>query len=257
MPKNETLLVDDPPSGTEENPSFINKFPVCDLREEFERVALDLSSATEDTADSGLGCFTVSGPDALESEESSSGVWGWTESGEDDSGSEDYLTADEDADSVCPTDSSRGLCTPERERLNQTTSWSCEEENVSRSESSCSSYKSTHSTSERPEEFQLRTFLADEFPSKLDAEVLLAVTGTDIDEQLFPCISRWRNIVCSYSESQRLRWPSVTVAIRQTESQTSTPRRLTHSWLTGSPTFLSMNKSIPASYVYNNSPNKH
>lgn len=127
-------------------------------------------------------------------------------------------------------------------------------------------------------------FLLSDSPSKLDSEVWFAVTGIDIDEQRFPCISRWRNVVGSYPESQRhrqakpdesflfavifikmkslilvwfIRWPSVTVTNRHTTSQTSTPRRITHSWLTGSPSFLNMNKFIPASCVYNGSPSKH
>ncbi|KAK3522232.1 hypothetical protein QTP70_034129 [Hemibagrus guttatus] len=259
-----TLLDDRLPPGTPANQnswtegnssaSFSNRFPVCDLRNEFERVALKRSSGAEDTADSGLGCLTASGSDV--SDGSSLGAWDWTESEEDNSSSEEYLTADEDTD--CQPDSSRGPCTQAQECLDHTSPWSCEEEeNLSSSVSSCSSYKSTHSTPEDLEEFQPQVFLTNESPSKLDSEVLLAVTGTDIDEQRFPHISRWRNFVCSYPEPQRHRWPSVTVMIRHTESQTSTPRRLTHSWLTGSPSFLSMNKLIPASCVYNGSPNKH
>lgn len=126
--------------------------------------------------------------------------------------------------------------------------------------------------------------LLSEFPSKLDGEVSLAVTGADIDEQRFPCISRWRNVVSAYPESEKhryakpgeffsfavifvqmrssilvlsFRWPSIRVTNRYTESQTSTPRTLTHRWLTGSPSFLNTNKFIPELCVYNGSPGKH
>ncbi|XP_034168686.2 ankyrin repeat and LEM domain-containing protein 2 isoform X1 [Pangasianodon hypophthalmus] len=261
-PKIDMLLDDHLPSGTSEDrdswteenvsASFSNRFPVCDLRNEFERVALDLSSGAEDTADSGLGCLNVSGSDG--SDGSSLGAWDWTESEEDNSSSEEYHTADEDTDAVCQTDSSVGPCTPARGILDHTSPWSCEQEDLSSSVSSCSSYKSTHSTPEYPEEFQPHVFLTGESPSKLDSEVLLAVTGIDIDEQRFPCISRWRNTVCSYPESQKHQWPTLVVMNKHTESETSTPRRLTHSWLRGSPSFLSMNKFIPASSVYNGSP---
>ncbi|XP_060752103.1 ankyrin repeat and LEM domain-containing protein 2 isoform X1 [Tachysurus vachellii] len=253
-----TLLDDHLPPGTpacRDNWTEGNRFPVCDLRNEFERVALDRSSGAEDTADSGLGCLTASGSDG--SDGGSLGAWDWTESEEDDSSSEEYHTADEDTDIIRQTNSSGGTCTPAHECLDHTSPLSCEEEDLCSSVSSCSSYKSSHSTPEHIKEFQPQVFLADESPSKLDSEVLLAVTETDMDEQRFPLINRWRNIVCSYPESQRHRWPSVTVTIRHTGNQTSTPRRLTHSWLTGSPSFLSINKLIPASCVYSGSPNKH
>lgn len=131
---------------------------MCNLRNEFERVALERSSDAEDTADSGLGSLTVSGSDG--SDGSSLGAWDWTESEEDNSSSEEYLTADEDTDTDCQPDSSRGPRTQARECLDHTSPWSCEdEENLSRSVSSCSSYKSTHSTPEDLEEFQPQVFL--------------------------------------------------------------------------------------------------
>ncbi|XP_053332289.1 ankyrin repeat and LEM domain-containing protein 2 isoform X1 [Clarias gariepinus] len=256
IPSNIEALHDDPPptgtsvdrdSWTELNDSssVSSRFPVCDLRNEFERVALKRSPAAEDSTDSGLDNLSVSGSEELN--ECSLGAWDWSEREAGDSGSEDYHTADEDTDSVCLTDSGRGISTPARGP----------EEVLSSSESSCSSYKSTHSSPEGPEEVQPQVFLAGDSPSKLDNEVLLAVTGADVDDQRFPCISRWRNRVCSYPESQRHRWPSVLVMNRHTERQTSTPRRLTHSWLTGSPSFLGPNKFFPASCVYNGSPDKH
>ncbi|XP_060764695.1 palmitoyltransferase ZDHHC8B-like isoform X3 [Neoarius graeffei] len=251
-PKIDTLLDDQLSPGTSvardswtegnASASFSNRFPVCDLRNEFEKVALDLAPGAEDSADSGLGCLAASGLDG-----SSLEAWGRTEREEDDSGSEEYHTADEDTDAVCQTHSSGVPVTRARGILDHTSSCSCEDEDLSSSVSSCSSYKSTHSTPDHAEEFQPCVFLAGDSPSKLDSEVWFAVTGIDIDEQRFPCISRWRNVVGSYPESQRHRWPSVTVTNRHTTSQTSTPRRITHSWLTGSPSFLNMNKFIPAS----------
>ncbi|XP_053501945.1 ankyrin repeat and LEM domain-containing protein 2 isoform X1 [Ictalurus furcatus] len=264
-PKINTLLDDhlspvtsaDRDSRTEGNgsESFINKFPVCDLRNEFERVALDRTSGAEDATDSGLGCLTGSGSDGLDG--SSLGAWDWTQNEEDDSSSDEYHTADEDTDAVCQTDSSREPCTPPRAILDRTGPWNCEEEELSSSVSSCSSYKSTHGSPQHLEAFQPCVFLAGESPSKLDSQVLSALTGIDVDEQRFPCISRWRNIVCSYPESQQHRWPSIMVTNRRTESQTSTPRRLTHSWLTGSPGFLRVNNFMPVPCVYNQSPSKH
>ncbi|XP_017345353.1 ankyrin repeat and LEM domain-containing protein 2 isoform X2 [Ictalurus punctatus] len=264
-PKISTLLDDhlspvtsvDRDSRTEGNgsESFVNKFPVCDLRNEFERVALDRTSGAEDATDSGLGCLPGSSSDGLDG--SSLGAWDWTQNEEDDSSSDEYHTADEDADAVCQTDSSREPRTPPRAILDRTGPWNCEEEELSSSVSSCSSYKSTHGSPQHLEEFQPCVFLAGESPSKLDSQVLSALTGIDVDEQRFPCISRWRNIVCSYPESQQHRWPCIMVTNRHTESQTSTPRRLTHSWLTGSPGFLRVNNFMPAPCVYNQSPNKH
>ncbi|KAF5906917.1 ankyrin repeat and LEM domain-containing protein 2, partial [Clarias magur] len=180
-------------SWTELNESSVSRFPVCDLRNEFERVALKQSSAAEDSTDSGLGCLSVSGSEELD--ERSLGAWDWTEREEGDSSSEDYHTADEDTDSVCLTDGAVGRTGP----------WPSGEEVLSSSVSSCSSYRSTRSSPEGPEEVQPQVFLAGDSPSKLDSEVLLAVTGADVDDQLFPCISRWRNCVCSYPESQRHR----------------------------------------------------
>lgn len=160
MPKTDKLLDDHLSPGTsavrdswtEGNgpASFSTGFPVCDLRNEFERVALDRSSAAEDTADSGLDCLTASGAEELEG--SSLSMGDWAERQEDDSSSEEYHTADEDADS------SGGACTPAVRILHRT--WSCEEADLGSSVSSCSSYQSTHSTPEHPEVLQTHVFLA-------------------------------------------------------------------------------------------------
>lgn len=126
---------------------------MCDLRNEFERVALDLSCGAEDASDSGLGSPAASGSDGLD--RSFLGAWDWTENDEDNSNSEEYHTADEDSE--C----SRGPCTPTLENLDQNSSWSCEEEDRRSSVSSCSSYKSTYSTPEHSEELLLHVFLTE------------------------------------------------------------------------------------------------
>ncbi|KAK1800798.1 hypothetical protein P4O66_005979 [Electrophorus voltai] len=77
----------------------------------------------------------------------------------------------------------------------------------------------------------MESFVIDS-PTKLDNDVLLALTGLEIDQQLYPCIAKWRNTVVSYPEPQRQRWPGVKV--------TANPNRLTRSWLTGSPSFLGL-----------------
>lgn len=164
--KMDTLLNDhlspgksaDRDSWTEGNcsASSSNRFPVRDLSNEFERVALDWSSGAEDMADSGLGCITASSSEGLES---SLGTWDLTKREEDDFSSEEYYTADEDTDTECQTTSRGGSPTPARRILNHTSPWSCEEEDLSSSVSSCSSYRSTHSTPEHPEESQPQVFL--------------------------------------------------------------------------------------------------
>lgn len=136
---------------------FSPRLPVCDLRNEFERVALDCFSGAEDTADSGLGCLTVSASGGLN--ESSLGALDETEREEDDSGSEEYHTADEDTDAECQAVSRVGPCTPARATLNHSRAWSSEEDDLSSSVSSCSSFKSAYSTPEHPEEFQTEGFL--------------------------------------------------------------------------------------------------
>ncbi|XP_007250301.3 ankyrin repeat and LEM domain-containing protein 2 [Astyanax mexicanus] len=223
---------------TEENsPGSLNKkSPVCDLRQEFEKVSFD------QTVDSGVGCHVSSGCLGGDSgldlaDRSSLGGWEWRE--DDDASSEEYYTADEDEEEVpCQTDGSGGRRLSECGILARSSPVSC---------SSGSSYKSTNSTPEErwmTDEIWQNTFLAGDSPTKLDNEVLLAISGADADHQLYPCINKWKNVVLSFPEAQRLRWLSVNVWNRNPESQMSTPRRLTRSWLTGSPSFLNMKKCI-------------
>ncbi|XP_036451588.1 ankyrin repeat and LEM domain-containing protein 2 isoform X2 [Colossoma macropomum] len=238
-------------SGTDENSpgSFHKKYPVCDLLQEFERVSL--SQASEDSADSGLGCLAGS------RERSSVREREWTE--DDDSSSEEYYTADEGTDTLCQEDGSGGQGLPACGILARPSPGSRGEWDLNSSGSSNSSYKSTLSIPEETgttEGLWQNIFLTGESPAKLDNEVLLAITGMDIEEQLYPCVTKWKNTVLSYPESQRQRWPNVSLMNRYPESKTSTPHRLTRSWLTGSPSFLNMKKFIPGPCMYNSTPSK-
>uniref|UniRef100_A0A4W3JGB7 Ankyrin repeat and LEM domain-containing protein 2 n=1 Tax=Callorhinchus milii TaxID=7868 RepID=A0A4W3JGB7_CALMI len=64
--------------------------------------------------------------------------------------------------------------------------------------------------------------LSDE-PSKLDRDVLAAVKGVDIDGQMFPCLSRWKTGLQSYSASEMESWPSPAVLKRRPNMQSLTP----------------------------------
>ncbi|KAI4878361.1 hypothetical protein NFI96_014003 [Prochilodus magdalenae] len=236
--------------------SFHQKSPVCDLLQEFERVSL--SQAMENTVDSGLGYLAgFRGGDGLSlADQGSVRTREWTE--DDDSSSEEYYTADEGTDAPGQEDGSRGQCLPASGILARATPWSRGEQDLNSSGSSYSSYKSTRSAPDEmriTEELWQNVFLTGESPSKLDNKVLVAMTGVCIDEQLYPCITKWKNTVLSYPEPQRQRWPNITLMNRCPESKTSTPRRLTRSWLTGSPSFLNM-KFLTRPRVYNSTPSK-
>ncbi|XP_076876708.1 ankyrin repeat and LEM domain-containing protein 2 [Brachyhypopomus gauderio] len=186
-------------------------FPVCNLLHEFERVSFDQTSAdtADSTVDSGLGFLTLpgsgEGDDLCAADRSSLRGSEWTQTEENDSGSEEYYTADEDTEE----DGHERSLFSVGGTLAQTIPWSHGERGRSNSESTCSSYKSTCSVPEegRPTEgFWQNVFLAEALPTKLDSDVLLALMGTEIDEQLYPCVTKWRNSVLSYPESQRQRY---------------------------------------------------
>lgn len=114
---------------------------------------MDGSSSSEDTeADSGLDCPTVCCAEELDG--SCLGAWDWPEREEDDFSSEEYHTADEDSDSTGRP------CTSVLRILKPSSGRNCEEDYLSSSVSSCSSYKSVHSTPERPKELLTPVFLA-------------------------------------------------------------------------------------------------
>eukprot|EP00062_Callorhinchus_milii_P016274 gi/632967416/ref/XP_007899966.1/ PREDICTED: ankyrin repeat and LEM domain-containing protein 2 isoform X2 [Callorhinchus milii] len=66
-------------------------------------------------------------------------------------------------------------------------------------------------------------FLVGDEPSKLDRDVLAAVKGVDIDGQMFPCLSRWKTGLQSYSASEMESWPSPAVLKRRPNMQSLTP----------------------------------
>ncbi|XP_062870056.1 ankyrin repeat and LEM domain-containing protein 2 [Trichomycterus rosablanca] len=211
---------------------IVSQSPVCDLMNEFERVSF---TPAENMADSGLGGMALSGSEGGAGFDGR--AWECTQNEKDESSSDEFYTADEDSNDPWQVDGRRERCNTPR---------GCGLRGRTSSVSSCSSYKSTHSAPEDTEEICTDVFLAGDSPSKLDSEVLLAVSGIDIDQQRYPSITKWRDTVLSYPESQRNRWPNITVRNRHAENQTSTPRRLTHSWLTGSPSFLNLKRFFPA-----------
>uniref|UniRef100_A0A8C5PA20 Ankyrin repeat and LEM domain-containing protein 2 n=1 Tax=Leptobrachium leishanense TaxID=445787 RepID=A0A8C5PA20_9ANUR len=86
------------------------------------------------------------------------------------------------------------------------------------------------------------SFLLGKEPTKLDSDVLSAMEHMEIDEQKYPCISRWRDSVRTYSSTDRQSWPSPAVLSGRSKSQMfsspgshgfSTPGR--HSPIPGSP----------------------
>lgn len=133
-------------SWTEKSgPRSCEKFPVCDLLLDFERVCLDQGSKeAENTGDSGLGGLAGSrvgdGP-GLDS------LRGLKLMEDSDSSSEEYYTADEVTESHCQEDGGGrqfGI-------LARNSPWSCGERGLNSSGSSSSSYKSTLSTPEDTE----------------------------------------------------------------------------------------------------------
>uniref|UniRef100_A0A8C1N3G3 LEM domain-containing protein n=1 Tax=Cyprinus carpio TaxID=7962 RepID=A0A8C1N3G3_CYPCA len=92
-------------------------------------------------------------------------------------GSDEYFTADEDTD--------EDTVQPD----------SCS--------SSSSSFKSTHSTTDLS--LRAHVFIAGDSPSKLDDDVLVALSDVEIEPLSHPSILRWKNKILSYSPSQRQR----------------------------------------------------
>uniref|UniRef100_A0A8C1WFS9 LEM domain-containing protein n=1 Tax=Cyprinus carpio TaxID=7962 RepID=A0A8C1WFS9_CYPCA len=92
-------------------------------------------------------------------------------------GSDEYFTADEDTD--------EDTVQPD----------SCS--------SSSSSFKSRHSTTDLS--LRAHVFIAGDSPSKLDDDVLVALSDVEIEPLSHPSILRWKNKILSYSPSQRQR----------------------------------------------------
>ncbi|XP_069788660.1 ankyrin repeat and LEM domain-containing protein 2 isoform X2 [Narcine bancroftii] len=55
------------------------------------------------------------------------------------------------------------------------------------------------------------TFLVGDEPTKVDSDVLAALSSVDVDPQKFPCVHRWKDRMQSYSVSEMQSWPSPTL----------------------------------------------
>ncbi|XP_038663525.1 ankyrin repeat and LEM domain-containing protein 2 [Scyliorhinus canicula] len=66
-------------------------------------------------------------------------------------------------------------------------------------------------------------FLVGDEPTKLDGDVLAALSGVDIDSQMFPCLSQWKSRMQSYSVSEMQSWPSPAVLKGRPKIQPFTP----------------------------------
>ncbi|KAG8455961.1 hypothetical protein GDO86_001957 [Hymenochirus boettgeri] len=53
-----------------------------------------------------------------------------------------------------------------------------------------------------------KVFLLGEEPCKLDSDVLSAVENIEIDGHHYPCVSKWKKAVLSYTNTDRQSWPS-------------------------------------------------
>lgn len=190
------------------------RFPVCDLMQEFEKVSVQKESADEDHTD----------PDS------------WDEcrraQTEDDS-SEDYFTADEDDDNL------NGRCSP------ALISSSRRHIELETSSSSGSSFKSTHSTSDLLPHTQ-DSFILGKSPTKLDNEVLKALNDVEVDHLSYPNIIKWKNKVLSYPPSQRQSWPAASQMTRDSEG--SAVSRF--DWLTASSGFRSPGHFNPEQFMF-------
>ncbi|XP_056096736.1 ankyrin repeat and LEM domain-containing protein 2 [Rhinichthys klamathensis goyatoka] len=75
-----------------------------------------------------------------------------------------------------------------------------------------SSFKSTRSSADRDtgsvDRHRSDVYILGDSPCKLDCEVLLALSGVDIDPLSLPSVARWRDRVMTYSASETQSWPS-------------------------------------------------
>ncbi|XP_059395374.1 ankyrin repeat and LEM domain-containing protein 2 [Carassius carassius] len=106
--------------------------------------------------------------------------------------------------------------------------------------SSSSSFKSTHSTPGLS--LGARVFISGGSPSKLDDDVLVALSDVEIEPLAYPSILRWKNKILSYSPSQRQSWPS--------PSQTNRDVSCRLNWLTVSPKIRGPGQFNPPSKSY-------
>ncbi|KAG7489696.1 hypothetical protein JOB18_018143 [Solea senegalensis] len=220
--------------------------PISNLLVEFERMSLQeqLDSPTtssrerkssggsrhrDSTADlnSGLNrmCLGQSGQDDKALEGPS-----WRAEGEEaeerrsSGSSEEYFEAEESLEVLGRT---RGSVTGGRNSCARSKSWDHGGRDLSSSGSSGSSYKSLDNSNEflprTPPHTRRGLFIDGETPTKLDREVLSAVSGVDIDPQKFPSIHKWKSTMTSYSASDMQGWPSPAVVKPRLRMHHQTP----------------------------------
>ncbi|XP_016311820.1 ankyrin repeat and LEM domain-containing protein 2 isoform X2 [Sinocyclocheilus anshuiensis] len=116
---------------------------------------------------------------------------------------------------------------------------SCGSDEYFTADSSSSSFKSTHSTTDLS--LRAHVFIAGS-PSKLDSDVLVALSDVEIEPLSYPSIIRWKNQILSYSPSQRQSWPS--------PSQMNRDVVFRLNWLTVSPKFRSPGHFNPQRFTF-------
>ncbi|XP_030625724.1 ankyrin repeat and LEM domain-containing protein 2 isoform X2 [Chanos chanos] len=241
------------PGISPEKPGENTRSPVCNLLPEFERVTFQEGQATPPAFKEKGKKAAASAGDSLPP--SDAGRKNPTP--EDDQwscSSEEYFTAEEESE-----DESGERRLSERHVLACSTPCSCRERGRSCSESSGSSYESTQNSLENDSTTEDRdkklVFIEGDSPTKLDNEVLLAMSGKEINKDAYPCIARWRDSVLAHPMSERQRWPSAAGVDKHDETQAFSPSRLTHCWITGSPNFTSPTRLF-LTHGTHNSPSK-
>ncbi|KAM4576207.1 ankyrin repeat and LEM domain-containing protein 2 isoform 1-T3 [Odontesthes bonariensis] len=129
--------------------------------------------------------------------------------------SEEYFEAEESLEVPSRT---RGSVSGVRNVCARSKSWDHGGRDLSSSGSSGSSYKSLDNSHEflprTPPHIRRGLFIEGDSPTKLDREVLLAITDVDVDPQTFPSIHKWKSTLKSYSASDMQSWPSPAVKPR-------------------------------------------
>ncbi|XP_057177124.1 ankyrin repeat and LEM domain-containing protein 2 [Triplophysa rosa] len=166
-------------NSSEHDDDDSQRFPVCDLMQEFEKVSVQNSFPSHENTDKSSD---ERHPDSPEVQ---------TEDDDLSCSSEDYFTADDD----------EGRCSP-------SLICSRRHEEVDACSSSGSSFKSMHSAFELLTHTR-RSFLLGDSPTKLDNEVLVALNDVDVDNHSYPNITKWKKKVLSHPSSLRQSWPAV------------------------------------------------
>ncbi|XP_030647331.1 ankyrin repeat and LEM domain-containing protein 2 [Chanos chanos] len=128
--------------------------------------------------------------------------------GRSSSGSDEYLSAEENLDAL--TQRTRVLG-PERTLCSRSKSWDHGGRDLSSSGSS-GSYRSLDSSKDfilkTPPRLRKGLFIQGASPTKLDREVLSALQAIDIDPLKYPSIHKWKSTVETYSASEMQSWQS-------------------------------------------------